>query len=170
MTFIARGEVFILIMGLLYYYTLSPTRHVVRNILPLLGHPSVLEGGWELLLAEAEGCLFKREMINYFPNKGYEVKMSIFSTCLENLKFNEFTFRMSDSTGFEKAARSRKGILTYWPLVCEEMGIFVKRFKRTLLYISLGISGRNTIQTGCPWVAWRFQAEMRFGGRGGKFL
>ena len=62
MTFIARGEVFILIMGLLYYYTLSPL-----NIMPLLGHLSVLEGGWELLLAEAEGCLFKREMIKYFP-------------------------------------------------------------------------------------------------------
>ena len=29
-----------------------------------------------------------------------------------NFKFNEFPFRMSDSTGFEKAARSRKGILT----------------------------------------------------------
>ena len=64
------------------------------------------------------------------------------STCLENLKFNEFTFRMSDSTGFEKATRSRKGILTSdGRLVCEEMGIFVKRFKRTLLYILLGISG-----------------------------
>ena len=68
MTFISRKEVVILIMEFLYYYTLSPTQHVVPNILPLLGHLSVLEGGWELLLAEAEGCLFKREMIKYFPS------------------------------------------------------------------------------------------------------